>query len=97
MYNLSQSAGESMNEFFLFANTLTGDISLLGYFSIALFFIVLAVNTRNGFDSALLISSTISFVISALWAWGGFCSLVFPMAFLAIMAFTYLYMSLTGK
>ena len=90
-YNLTQLGGaDSFNGLINFANDVTGDL-FVGLFVMAVFVIAVFVLKKYEFDFALLSSSFGAFVISALLSYGGFLNMIYPLAFLAIMAFTAFY------
>jgi hypothetical protein len=72
------------------ANVFSGNV-LFSFFSIGIFFVLLFILKRFDFDKALLASSFISFVLAAFLTYGGFLSIYFVVAYLAMAAFTALY------
>lgn len=76
---------------FTAANSFTNN-NLFIFLSIALFFILLLALKKWEFSSALLTAGWVSFVLSALLAYGGLLSIIFPLAYLAVAGFTMLYM-----
>ena len=77
-------------ELVTYANTSTGDI-FLSLFTWAFFFILLMVMKRWEFDSALLTSSILSFIIAMLYNYLELIPFVIPLAFLIIAAMTSFY------
>lgn len=97
MYNLTQlTTAETAGDLVLFSNYVTGGL-FVGLMVIALFFISLFVLKRWEFDQSLLASAFISFLISAILSYGGILRIIYPLAFLSVAAFTFLYMVMTGK
>lgn len=75
------------------ANTAT-EGTLFGGISIALFFVLLIGLRRGGgwnMDDALLVSSFALFILTGILSYGGFVNIIFPLGFLALLAFTGLY------
>ncbi|RLA46950.1 MAG: hypothetical protein DRR04_05375 [Gammaproteobacteria bacterium] len=65
--------------------------SLFGFLSLALFFILLMSLKKWEFSSALLTAGWVSFVLSAILAYGGWLNIIFPLGYLAIAGFATLY------
>ena len=87
-YNLTALNNvDSVFDVVIFADDASGGI-LVGLFVIAIFVVALFTLKRYDFDFALLGSSFGTFVISAILAYGGLLNLIYPLAFLAILAFT---------
>ncbi len=81
----------------VYANDSTGQI-LVGLFVIAVFFIMFVGLKRNAeFAESLLASSFICFVISGFFTYGKLLNMIFPLIFLAITAFTILFMQMSKK
>jgi len=98
MYNLTQlSNAENIQDIVVFSNTTTEPITAMGVISVSLFFIMIMVLLKWGFDRAILVSSFMSFILTSLLAWGGMLSMYYPFVFLAMTAFVYLYMVFTTK
>jgi hypothetical protein len=96
-YNLSLlTENESLSGIFSAANSYTDGL-LVGLLVLSLFFIMLLVLKRWDFLNALLSSSFVCFVISALLVAGGFLSLYWALGFLILAALTVLYMSVSGN
>jgi len=98
MYNLTQlSTAENVQDIVAFSNTATEPITTMGVISVSLFFIMIMVLLKWGFDRAFLVSSFMSFMLTSLLSWGGMLSMYYPFVFLSMTAFTYLYMVFTSK
>lgn len=98
MYNLTTlSATENVQDLVVFANSTTDPVSVMGMLSIAVFFIVTMVLLRWGFERAILTSSFISFMLTAMLSWGGMVTMYYPFVFLSMTAFMYLRLVFTGK
>lgn len=92
MYNLTNLTNDpTVATVFLAANSYTG-YALFSFLSVALFFILLMTLKKWSFPSALLTSGWVSFVLSAILAYGGWINIIFPLAYLSIAGFTMLYM-----
>lgn len=94
MYNLTpiQGSGVNVYELLLFGNNATEGL-LLGGFMLAIFFVMLfRLNTKNEFSASLLASSFVCFILSAILAYGKLLGLIYPLGFLAMLAFDALYM-----
>ena len=89
LYNTSaMQNATTIGEIFVLANTATTGL-FFGLSTVALFFIILFYGlVRNEFDNVLMIDSFICFVISAFLAYGGFISIIFPLAYLIMLAFS---------
>lgn len=77
----------------LAANSATDGV-LFGGLSIALFFVFIVSLKKGGgwgIDESILASSFACFVLTAVLAYGGYVNVIFPLAYLAILAFTGLY------
>lgn len=93
-YNLTNlTSAETAADLVVFANEVTSGMFMM-LFLFAIFFILLLALKRYGFAEALLASSFVIFLVSATLAYGSFVGIIWPLLFLAIMAFTgfYLYM-----
>jgi hypothetical protein len=93
-YNLSglQNATD-WGDIALAANNATSGM-LFGGLSIALFFIMLISLKRGGgwgIDESLLASSFSCFILTATLSFGGYLTVYIPLVYLAILAFTGLY------
>lgn len=94
-YNISQlQAADSIADIFVYANTATGTI-LLNLFVMAVFFVLLFRLMGHGFAKALASSGFACFIIAAALAYGGFIPILLPLFFLALTAFSGLYLYLT--
>lgn len=90
-YNLTLlKDADLVSDIFVYANDASNG-TLMGIFVIVIFFVMLMVFKRWEFDEALLSSSFLSFVLSAILAYGGYIGLVYPLTFLGITAFTTFY------
>jgi hypothetical protein len=99
MYNLTRIQGENVNlyELVLFGNEASQGM-LVGGMMIAIFFIILFRLIRNAeFSSALLVSSFVCFFLSSLLSLAELVGIIFPLTFLAMLAFTGLYMFAARK
>jgi 4-amino-4-deoxy-L-arabinose transferase-like glycosyltransferase len=99
MYDITPIQGSSVNvyELLIFANNATNGV-LLGGFMLAIFFVMLfRLNTKNEFSSALLVSSFVCFILSSILAYGKLVGLIYPLGFLAVLAFDGLYVYATRK
>lgn len=93
MYNLTKIKGEDVNlyELILFGNE-ASDGMLVGGLIIAIFFIILFRLIRTTeFSSGMLVSSFIGFILSSLLALAELLGIIFPLTFLAMLAFAGLY------
>jgi len=91
VYNLTLlKETDTVSEIAIYANNATDGI-LFGLFMIIIFFTMLLIFKKWEFDEALLSSGFSSFILSAILAYGGFINLIYPLAFLAITAFTAFY------
>ena len=92
MYNTTALQGAtSILDIFKYANDSTGSI-LFGSFMIAIFIVMLMILKRWEFDSALLTSSWLCFILSMFLAYSKLINIMFPLMFLALAAFTAFYM-----
>jgi len=82
---------ENFSDLLIYANDSTSQI-LVGSFMLGIFFIMLMKLKTYDFDSALLASSFSCFVLSGLLVYAGLLNLIFPLVFLALMAFDMFYM-----
>jgi len=80
----------SISDITLYANSSTSGV-LFGFFMIGIFFVMMFSLKRWEFDDALLSSSFSCFLLSSVLAYGGYLNVVFPLAFLAMMALTAFY------
>jgi|19_taG_2_1085344.scaffolds.fasta_scaffold221260_1 uncharacterized membrane protein len=97
-YNLTDlQDSETVTDLFIYANdSVTGLLG--GMFMLAVFFVLLGLMMKkNDFDSALLSCSFISFVLGMLLSYAGLLTLIFPLGFLALTAFTAFYMFVVKK
>lgn len=91
-YNMTQlAATETIFDLIRYANQSTDNI-LMALFVMAVFFIMLMVLKKWEFDSSLLASSFVSFVISIILVYAQLMALVWALVFLVIAAFTAFYM-----
>jgi len=79
-----------------YANDATGEI-LMGLFMIGLFFIILLIMKRTNFEYALMASSGLSFILSALLVYTGLLNFIFPLFLLIIFAMTTLYVYVVNR
>ena len=87
-YNLTQLANaDTIYKLVVFSNDAALG-NLISMFIFALFFVLLMALKRYEFDSALLVSSFICFVISALLGYAELISLIWVLGYLIIAAFT---------
>lgn len=91
LYNLTLlKDADLVSDIFTYANDASNG-TLFGIFTIVIFFTMLLIFKKWEFDEALLSSSFLSFVLSAILAYGGFVGIIYPLAYLAITAFTTFY------
>ena len=81
---------DTMGKIAIYANNASNGI-LMGGFMIAIFFVMMFVLKRWDFDDALLSSSFVCFILSSILAYSKLLNIIFPLGFLAITAFTALY------
>lgn len=98
MYNLTQMQGDvNLYNLIVYGNDASQGM-LVGGLMIAIFFIILfRLVTNNEFSKALLATSFISFILSGILALGELVGMIFPLFFLALLAFTGLYVYTTNK
>lgn len=97
MYNMTQlQAADTIFKFVQYANTSTNDM-LLGLLVIGVFFIMLLSMKRLEFEYALLASSALSFIVSAIFTYSHLLNFIFPLIFLIMAALTTLYLWLSGE
>jgi len=90
-YNLTNLAGSgSVYELIVFSNTASTGL-LMTMFVLAFFFITLLALKKYEFDSALLVSSWLSFLVSALLVYAELIAMMWALLFLIVAAFTALY------
>lgn len=89
-------AAETGSDLVIFANSVTGGV-LFGGLTIALFVIMLYVLKRFDFDGALVASSFSCFIISGIATYGGLLNIMYPLTFLAILAFSGLFLWLSNR
>jgi len=90
MYNLTNlENSDTIFDLFTYANSASGSI-LFGFFTIALFFILVIVMFRNSNDiaEALLGSSAVCLIISSFLVYMKFIIFIYPLAFIIILAGT---------
>jgi len=91
-YNLSLlTNSSSISGIVSTANSYTGGL-LVGLLVLSVFFIMLLALKKWEFDDALLSSSFVSFIISAILVAAGMLNLLWTLGFLALTAFTAFYM-----
>ena len=91
-YNLSLlTNSSSISGIVITANSYTGGL-LVGLLVLSVFFIMLMALKKWEFDDALLSSSFVSFIISAILVAAGMLNLLWTLGFLALTAFTAFYM-----
>ena len=86
----------TVGKLFVFANNSTGGV-LSGLMMLAVFFIMLFSLKRWEFGDALLASSFVCFILSAVLSYAGLLNLLFTLGFLAIMSLTAFYMFVVKK
>lgn len=93
-YNLTELQGAAdWGDIATAANSATDGV-LFGGLSIALFFVFVVSLKKSGgwgIDESLLASSFACFVLTAVLAYGKYVTVIFPLSYLAILAFTGLY------
>ena len=94
-YNMTQlAASDSIYKLVLFSNDITTG-ALVAMFILALFFILLMSLKKYEFDSALLVSSFICFVISVFMMYAELLALMWVLAYLIVAAFAGFIMFIT--
>lgn len=97
MYNLTNlTTSPTVATVFMAANSFTNN-TLFSFLSIAVFFVLLMSLKKWEFSSALLTAGWVSFVLSAILAYGGWINIIFPLAYLSIAGFTMLYVVTVGE
>ena len=95
-YNLTElGSQETMVGVFQSANNATSGV-LAGFFIIALFFLLMLMMKKYEFTKALMSASFITFILASLLTYAKLVSIVFPLLFLAIAAFTAFFVYMTG-
>lgn len=93
-YNLTAlAAADDWGEIALVANAATEGTLFTGL-SVALFFVFLMSLKKGGgwpVDDSILASSFACFILTGVLSYGGFINIIIPLAYLAILAFTGLY------
>ena len=93
LYNLSELTDSGNVGGVATAANSYSDGILFGMGTIIFYFIMLlSLKRSNDFDEALLSSSLIMFVISGVFTYGGYVNIIFPLAYLAMTAFTGFFM-----
>jgi len=82
---------DNIYKLFEYANT-SSENTLIGMFMMAIFFVMLMVLKKWDFVDSLITTSFICFVLSSILTYGKLLNMIFPIVFLAITAFTALYM-----
>ena len=98
-YNLTGiHSSTTISTLFTETNTLASGW-LFTLFILGIFFVFLMVLLRRGYDFpiVLLSVSTICFTISAIASWASYVNIIMPLAFLAVSAFTSLYLFTIGS
>lgn len=96
-YNTTQLANSlDLFDLITYANESTTGI-LFGLFIVSLFLVMTMGFIKFGFEKALFTASFIAFIISAIMSYSGFLTIIYPLAFLAVTAFTGLYMFVVVK
>lgn len=97
LYNLTNlTSATQVSDVALFANSASNGI-LFGFGLIGVYIILLIALMRFDFDSNLLASSFVMFVLSSVLAFGEFVSMMFPLGFLLILALTGLFVYMTRQ
>ena len=91
-YNMTQlQNAETVGQIVVYASNSTGDL-LFGLATVALFIIMVATLLRRSeFKEALMVASFISFVLSFFLVQGQLISVVFLLAYLALMVMSIFY------
>jgi len=94
MYNMTilQNA-ETVSGLVLTANSYT-EGQFTGMFLVALFFIFFFIMKRYEFEKSLLASSFLCFLLGSVLTMGNLVNFLYPAAFLAVAAMTFLFMTL---
>lgn len=91
-YNLTSLQDSlTISNLFVWANDATGQI-LFGLFLLATFFVMLIVLKKYEFRSALVSASWITFILSVILRAGGLVPILYPIAFLILVAGTMFYL-----
>ena len=91
MWNLTNlTTDPTVATTFAAANSYAKD-SLFGFLCLALFFVLLMALKKWEFSAALITAGWVSFVLSAILAYGGWVNIIYPLGFLAVAGFTMLY------
>lgn len=98
LYNLTNvTSATGAGDLIVATNQLTGGI-LLGLLTLALFIIItLSMVQRYGFAVALLTSSFLNFIIAGVMTTAGFIQIIYPLLYLALMAFSGLYLYMINR
>ena len=81
MYNLTNlTTDPSVATVFIEANNFT-DSLLFSFLTIAMFFILLMALKKWEFSSSLIVAGWVSFVLSAILAYGGWVNIIFPLIY----------------
>ncbi len=93
-HNLTALAeSETVLDLVTVANEATGQV-LMGMLLVGVFFIILMVMGKEGFEKAMIVASYCCFILSLFLRYAGMINFLFVILFLAIAAFTTLYMGL---
>lgn len=96
-YNLTGlQTSTNLYDLFSYANTST-DGTLIITLILSIFFIMLFVLKKWEFQDALISSSFVTFILAALLSYAKLLNIIFPLAFLAITAFTILFTTFIKK
>ena len=91
-YNLTELANaDTIYKLVVFSNNASNTL-LISLLVLALFFVMLMALKRFEFDAALLVSSFVCFIISALFVYAELLSLIWALGFLIVAAFTAMFM-----
>lgn len=97
MYNMTELSNvETFSGIVTYANNSTGGL-MVGMFLLAFFFIMLMALKKWDFTNALLTSSFIAFIVGAVLSYADILNLLFPLGFLAITAFSAMFVYVTRQ
>jgi len=96
-YNLTELANaDSIYKLVVFSNNASSTL-LISLLVLALFFVLLMALKKYDFSAALLVSSFVSFIISAFFVYAELISLIWALGFLIIAAFSAMFVFLFNQ
>lgn len=97
MYNLTDlQEATNVVDLVSYANTSTDGVMVM-LFVFAIFFVMLMISRRYGFTEGIVTSSFLSFIISSLFTYGKLLNILVPLLFLALTAFTAMYLYIARR